>query len=91
MFVDGSLTTVAGQGDILINRNLTLKDVLHVPKLCTNLVSIQKLTHDANCRVIFYPFFCEFQEKESRKMIGRVRVKDGFYHFKDLSGHSKRE
>ena len=40
---NGSLTTVAGQGHIILNEHLTLKDVLHVPKLFTNLISIQKL------------------------------------------------
>ena len=48
LLADGSLTTMAGQKDILINHHLTLRDVLHVPKLFTNLVSIQQLTHDAN-------------------------------------------
>ena len=42
--VDGSLTTVVGQEDIFLNKNLTLKNVLHVPKLFTNLISIQKLS-----------------------------------------------
>ena len=54
---DGSLTTVAGQGDVLINSHLTLKNVLHVPKLFTNLVSIHNLTIDANCNVIFLFIF----------------------------------
>jgi len=54
---DGSLTTVVGQGNVPINSHLTLKNVLHVPKLFTNLVSIQKLTIDSNCNIIFYPSF----------------------------------
>lgn len=41
---DRSSTTVAGQGDIYISDSLMLKNVLHVPKLFANLVSIQKLT-----------------------------------------------
>ena len=86
VLVDDSLTTVVGIGDILINNKLILKDVLHVPKLFTNLISIKKLTHDANCRVIFYPFFCEFQEKDPRKVIGHARVKEGLYHLEDSSG-----
>ena len=62
LVADGSLTTVAGLGDIQITSQLTLKNVLHVPKLSTNLLSIQKLTHDLNCAVIFYPTHCEFQD-----------------------------
>ena len=42
--VDGSLTIVAGKGEIKIHPSLVLKNVLHVPKLSTNLVSIHKLT-----------------------------------------------
>lgn len=50
---DGSVTTVAGQEDIFINNSLTLKNVQHVSKLFTNLLSIQNLTKDSNCSVIF--------------------------------------
>ncbi|KAF7834644.1 protein PHYLLO, chloroplastic-like isoform X3 [Senna tora] len=32
--VDGSITTVAGQGNICLNDHITLKYVLHVPELC---------------------------------------------------------
>lgn len=35
--------TVAGQGDISINNHITLRNVLHVPKLYSNLLSIQNL------------------------------------------------
>lgn len=37
---DGSLTTAAGYGDIQIKPEILLKNVLHVPKLSTSLVSI---------------------------------------------------
>ena len=57
---DGSLSTIAGQGNVLINQALTLKNVLHVPNLSTNLLSIHKLTKDLNCNVIFYPSYCIF-------------------------------
>ena len=43
---DGSLTTVASLGNIQITPSFVLKNVLHVPKLSTNLVSIQKLPQD---------------------------------------------
>ena len=56
---DGSLIAVASQGDILLNDHLTLKNVLHVPKLFANLISIQKLIEDTNCSVSFYSNVCE--------------------------------
>ena len=80
LVADGSLTTVAGLGDIQITSQLTLKNVLHVPKLSTNLLSIQKLTHDLNCVVIFYPTHCEFQDQNTGKMIGRAKEKAGLYY-----------
>ena len=57
---NGSLATVAGFGDIYITSTLILKNVLHVPKLLVNLVSIQKLTHDLKCYAIFFPFLLCF-------------------------------
>ena len=57
---NGFLATVAGFGDIYITPTLILKNVLHVPKLSANLVSIQKLTHDLKCYAIFSPSCCVF-------------------------------
>ena len=57
---NGSLATVASFGDIYITPTLILKNVLHVPKLSTSLVSMQKLTHDFKCYAIFFPFLLCF-------------------------------
>ena len=54
---NGSLTTVAGMGDVKLNPSLVLKNVLHVLTLSTNLISIKKITQDSNCNVIFNQFF----------------------------------
>ena len=51
--VDGTLVTVVGQGNVVINHNFIFKNVLHVPKLSTNLVSIHNLTNDLNYTVTF--------------------------------------
>lgn len=77
---DGTLVTVAGIGDIQLNHFITLKRVLHVPKLSMNLVSIQKLTNDLSCNVIFQNDCCIFQNKESGMTIGRARERNGLYY-----------
>ena len=77
---DGSLTTVAGIGDVKISPLMTLKNVLHVPRLSTNLVSIHKLTQDLCCNIIFYHNSCVFQDKDSGRMIGHTREQDGLYY-----------
>ena len=76
---NGSLATIAGFGDIYITPTLILKNVLHVPKLLANLVSIQKLTHDLKCYAIFFPFYCVFQEQGSGRRIGLAKERSGLY------------
>lgn len=77
---DGSLTTVAGTGNIELTPSLTLKNVLHVPRLSTNLVSVKRLTQDLHCHVIFHHSYCVFQDKDSGRTIGHAREKDGLYY-----------
>ncbi|KAL6328809.1 hypothetical protein AAG906_003826 [Vitis piasezkii] len=79
---DGSLTTVAGIGDVKISPSLMLKNVLHVPRLTMNLISIQKLTQDLHCNVVFYHSHCVFQDEDSGRMIGHARERDGLYYLK---------
>jgi transposase InsO family protein len=82
---DGSVTTVAGRGDVRLSESLFLKNVLHVPKLCTNLISIHKLTNDSNCYVSFYPSYCVFQERSTKRMIGRAEARGGLYYLDNPS------
>ena len=77
---NGSLATVAGFGDIHITPILVLKNVLHVPKLSANLVSIQKLTHDLKCCATFFPSHCVLQEQGSGRRIGLAKERNGLYH-----------
>ena len=83
-----SLITVAGIGDVKLNPSLVLKNVLHVPTLSTNLISIKKLTQDSNCNVIFNQVLCVFQDKVSGRTIGRARERNGLYHL-DLEALSQ--
>ena len=64
---NGYLATVVGFRDIYITPTLILKNVLHVPKLSTNLVSIQKLTHDLKCYTIFFPLLTVFFGNKARR------------------------
>ena len=60
---NGSLATVAGFRDIYITPTFILKNVLHVPKLSANLISIQKLTHDLNVMLFFSLLIVFFRNK----------------------------
>ena len=76
---DGSYANVAGKGPIPLSSNLTLKDVLHVPTLSYNLLSISKFTKDHNCTAHFYSSGCVFQDLTSGEMIGDAKQDDGLY------------
>ena len=76
---NGFLATVAGFRDIYITVTLILKNVLHVPTSSSNLVSIQKLTHDLKCYAIFFPY-CVFQEQGLGRRIGLAKERNGLYH-----------
>lgn len=86
---DGSLSAIAGKGSIILSPSLTLHDVLQVPKLSCNLLSISKLTQEQKCQAKFFSSHCEFQDLDSGKTIGSARQRGGLYFFEDGSGSSR--
>ena len=59
---DGSKLRITKIGDISLNNNLVLKDVLYVPKIRFNLISVHKLCTDNYISLIFSSFGCWFQD-----------------------------
>ncbi|KAL4031039.1 hypothetical protein IC575_009295 [Cucumis melo] len=59
---DGSLAPIAGKGQIVPFDGFALQNVLHVPKLSYNLLSISKITRELHCKAIFLPESVYFQE-----------------------------
>ena len=57
---NGSHNPVTGCGNIHLQPSLHLKNVLHVPSLSNNLLSIHKITQDLNCAVTFFHSHCVF-------------------------------
>lgn len=57
----GTFSTIVGVGSIPVSKTLTLHNVLHVPNLSCNLLSISKLTQDLNCLAIFYSLHVNFR------------------------------
>ena len=78
---DGSHTSVTCYGKIKLNPSLNLQNVLYVPKLSTNLISIHKLTKDLNCVVTFFHSHCVFQDLVTGRMIEVAKEQGGLYHF----------
>ena len=82
---DGSLSPIAGRGPIQLPNTINLTDVLHVPRLSCNLLSIHKLCKDNNCHADFYPSHCMLQEMGSRRKIGSAKQVNGLYLLDDLN------
>jgi hypothetical protein len=77
---DGSLSPVSDKGSVFVTPFMTLTFVLHVPNLAANLLSIARITIELNCCVIFYSYYCFFQDLATGKMIGSGSLKDGLYY-----------
>ncbi|WP_423229665.1 hypothetical protein, partial [Vibrio vulnificus] len=60
---------------------MTLQNVLHVPKLACNLISVSKLAKDSNYSTKFFQNCCVFQDMESGRMIGNAKECDRLYIF----------
>lgn len=57
---NGISLKVIGKGDIKLTNRLFLLNMLHVPQLNFNLISISRLTHDNDCWSLFSSSECFF-------------------------------
>ena len=85
---DGTHSTVAGQGHIDLS-SLKLQNVLHVPFLQCNLLSVSKITKDLNCAVTFFPSHCVFQDLSLGRMIGNAEERNGLYYLSGVCSPSR--
>lgn len=88
---NGQGLDVLGHGDICLTKSLVLKEVLYVPGLECNLISVRKLMQDNNCLAVFSPSTCVFipssscfqekcmKEKVMREKIGCAKLSDGLF------------
>ncbi|KAG6467091.1 hypothetical protein ZIOFF_075100 [Zingiber officinale] len=75
---DGSLSAIAGKGSIVISQTLTFQNILHVPNLSCNLISISKLTHDLKCIVKFSSNSCVLQNFDSGRTMAVLKSVEAF-------------
>jgi len=67
---DGTNLSIAGIGDVSLKDN-TLSEVMFVPKLASNLISVGQLVEN-NCHVHFTPHGCVVQDQETGKIVGKA-------------------
>ena len=65
--------SVTGKGIAQPTSSIPLSNVLYVPNLDVNLVSISALTKALYCSVKFFPYHCEFQDLQTGAQIGLDR------------------
>jgi hypothetical protein len=61
------------------DRDLILKDILHVPNTSKNLVSVHKFTYDNNAFFEFHPWYFLLKDGDTRKPLLRERCKNVIY------------
>ena len=79
---NGVVTKVAGISSVLLTEHLEVHNVLFVPALTCNLISVSKLIKGNRCRVI--EIGCTFQDLNSGRTIGNSKEWDGPIILKDL-------
>lgn len=77
---DGSTVLITYIGDIKLSFGLQLQQVLSVLDFKFNLLSMSKLTKDADCFVVFYPNFCLIQDCATRVLKGIGKHQAGLYY-----------
>jgi hypothetical protein len=77
---NGSTIPINSTGTLSFNKDIALKDVLHVPSFQLNLLSASKITKSSNCCVILFPDFCALKDLATGKMIGWGKQSGGLYY-----------
>lgn len=87
---NGKTSVISHKGSVSISPSLTLKDVLHIPSFKHNLLSVQKLSRDEHCKVIFEPTKCYILDDITGDVKGTGFALNGLYYLSTpiLSSHT---
>ena len=74
-----SISSIGSSQLLSKSKRLLLNNILHVPHITKNLLSIHKFTTENNVFVEFHPFFCLVKDIQSGRILMRGEHKDGLY------------
>jgi hypothetical protein len=80
--VNGSGMPISHIGHSTIHsrdRDLVLKDILHVQDASKNLVSVHKFTYNNDAFFEFHPWHFSLKDRDMKRLLLRGRCKDDFY------------
>jgi len=58
--VNDFATNIVGQESLHPTPTTPLKNIFHIPKLSTNLISIHIIAKELHCKIIFFYSYCDF-------------------------------
>lgn len=76
---NGSGLVISSIGSSQLSPHITLSNVLHVPSIKRNLLSVSKLTHDHHCSIEFFPHGLFVKDLCSGRILMKGHLKDGIY------------
>lgn len=81
---NGDSTKISFIGDTTIpthKKLLHLSNVLCVPRIRKNLLSVSKFATENNVFFEFHPSYCMVKDIQTQEILLRGQVRDGLYHF----------
>ncbi|XP_074271828.1 uncharacterized protein LOC141595761 [Silene latifolia] len=82
---NGVTTNASHRGRVILDGGLVLTDVLYVPGLTCNLISVLQLLDALDCIIQCTKFFCVIQDRQTRRLIGAGKRQDGLYFYRGVS------
>lgn len=67
-------------GSVKLKHKIKRKNVLCIPSFKHNLLSVNKLCHDKQCKVVFYGNYCFILDEKSGKVVGVRKGGHGLYY-----------
>ncbi|XP_076916331.1 uncharacterized protein LOC143575998 [Bidens hawaiensis] len=86
---NGDVIPVKGRGECTLIGGAKIKNVLHIPKLTCNLLSVSRLTNDLQSAITFFPDFCVMQKLNTRNLIGTGECRRGLYRMRLIDNKRK--
>ena len=68
-------------------KSFALNNILHVPAITKNLLSVHKFTLDNNVFIEFHPFFCLVKDNKTGQVLQKGTHKDGLYVLHSIHKH----
>ncbi|KAL2902342.1 Gag-Pol polyprotein, partial [Bienertia sinuspersici] len=67
-------------GEVELRNGIKLMKTMYTPAFKHNLLSVQKLTEQEECKVIFFPNYCIIEDTKTSRVRGVGRAHKGVYH-----------